>query len=67
MGLITDTLHTVGDNLTNFVENPSLDTFLGATPIGIIGSVLDNNVGPALDTLGNQIKDGFDLFKDEFF
>ena len=59
MGLITDTLHTIGDNLTNFVEHPSLDTFLDATPIGIIGSVWDNNVSPALDTLGNEIKNGF--------
>ena len=62
MGLITDTLHTVGDSLTNFVENPSLDSFIGATPVGIVGSVLDNNVKPALDTLGSDLTNSFDSF-----
>ena len=58
MGFLTGITDTISNTLTDFVEHPSLDTFIDAATVGL--KVIDNNIAPALTTLtkdiGNDIK-----------
>ena len=56
MGFLTGITDTISNTLTDFVEHPSLDTFIDASTVGL--KVIDNNIAPALNTLTNDIGNG---------
>ena len=56
MGFLTGITDTISNTLTDFVEHPSLNTFIDASTVGL--KVIDNNIAPALNTLSNDIGNG---------
>ena len=68
MGFLTGITDTISNTLTDFVEHPSLNTFIDASTVGL--KVIDNNIAPALNTLtkdiGNGINNGINTLKDDF-
>ena len=68
MGFLTDITDTISNTLTDFVEHPSLNTFIDASTVGL--KVIDNNIAPALNTLtkdiGTGINNGINTLKDDF-
>ena len=68
MGFLTGITDTISNTLTDFVEHPSLNTFIDASTVGL--AVIDNNITPALNTLtkdiGNGINNGINTLKDDF-